>query len=141
MPECVTYAPPRIASTLRPLSILLSFSELPVSESDTTFLNLLSMANDRLRSEYGSCLSPETLDAVLDLISALRGIITPDPLCLEIIDAVQGGMQMWIEDEQFVLSEPEFNDGVSPYPALLMRIMILIHIPSLSCSTRTLCKG
>jgi hypothetical protein len=71
------------------------------------------MANDRLRAEYGSCLSPETLEAVLDLISALRGIITPDPLCLEIIEAVQTGMQLWIEDEQFVLSEQEFNDGVS----------------------------
>ncbi|KAG8763821.1 hypothetical protein FRC11_011892 [Ceratobasidium sp. 423] len=99
------------ASTLRPLSILLSFPELPVAESDTMFLNLLAMANDRLRGEYGSCLSPETLEAVLELISALKGIITPDPVCLEIIEAVQSGIMMWIEDDQFVLTDQEFNDG------------------------------
>lgn len=109
------------ASTLRPLSILLSFSELPVSESDGTFINLLSMANDRLRAEYGSCLSPETLESVIDLISALRGIITPDPLCLEIIEAVQSGMQQWIEDEQFVLSDQEFNDGPIMFYAHVMQ--------------------
>ncbi|KAG8746012.1 hypothetical protein FRC10_006351 [Ceratobasidium sp. 414] len=100
-----------IPSTLRPLSILLSFSELPVSESDGVFFNLLSMANDRLRAEYSSCLSPETLEAVLDLISALRGIITPDAMSLEVIESVQTGMQLWIEDEQFALSDQEFNDG------------------------------
>ncbi|KAG8714625.1 hypothetical protein FRC08_011665 [Ceratobasidium sp. 394] len=100
-----------IPSTLRPLSILLSFSELPVSESDGVFLSLLNMANDRLRAEYSSCLSPETLEAVLDLISALRGIITPDAMCLEVIESVQTGMQLWIEDEQFALSDQEFNDG------------------------------
>ncbi|KAG8753849.1 hypothetical protein FRC12_011396, partial [Ceratobasidium sp. 428] len=100
-----------IPSTLRPLSILLSFSELPVSESDGVFSNLLNMANDRLRAEYSSCLSPETLEAVLDLISALRGIITPDAMCLEVIESVQSGMQLWIEDEQFALSDQEFNDG------------------------------
>ncbi|CAE6458011.1 unnamed protein product [Rhizoctonia solani] len=99
------------ASTLRPLSILLSFPELPVGESDPTFLNLLGMANDRLRGEYGSCLSPDTLEAVMELISALKGIITPDPICLEIIETVQSGIMLWIEDEQFVLTDQEFNDG------------------------------
>ncbi|CAE6395735.1 unnamed protein product [Rhizoctonia solani] len=99
------------ALTLRPLSILLSFSELSVTESDSTFLSLLAMANDRLRGEYGSCLSPDTMEAVMELISALKGIISPDPICLEIIDAVQSGMMMWIEDEQFVLTDQEFNDG------------------------------
>lgn len=98
------------------------------------------MANDRLRSEYGSSLSPESLDAVMDLISALRGIIMPDPLCLEIIDAVQGGMQMWIEDEQLVLTDKEFNEGVSSYPNILACITILIHTSSLSCSMLTLYK-
>ncbi|KDN49973.1 hypothetical protein RSAG8_01309, partial [Rhizoctonia solani AG-8 WAC10335] len=99
------------ASTLRPLSILLSFPELPVAESDTIFLNLLGMANDRLRGEYGSCLSPDAMEAVLELISALKGILTPDPVCLEIIEAVQSGMMMWIEDEQFALTDQDFNDG------------------------------
>ncbi|CAE6528641.1 unnamed protein product [Rhizoctonia solani] len=99
------------ASTLRPLSILLSFPELPIAESDTTFLNLLGMANDRLRGEYSSCLSPDALEAALELISALKGILTPDPICLEIIEAVQKGMMMWIEDEQFMLTDQEFNDG------------------------------
>ncbi|CUA76883.1 Titin [Rhizoctonia solani] len=99
------------ASTVRPLSILLSFSELPVTDSDPTFLNLLGMANDRLRGEYGGCLSPDALAAILELISALKGILSPDPVCLEIIEAVQSGMMMWIEDDQLALSDQEFNDG------------------------------
>ncbi|KAF8679558.1 hypothetical protein RHS04_04422 [Rhizoctonia solani] len=99
------------ALTLRPLSILLSFPELSITESDSTFQSLLAMANDRLRGEYGSCLSPNTMEAVMELISALKNILTPDAICLEIIDAVQNGMMVWIQDEQFVLSDQEFNDG------------------------------
>ncbi|KAJ1311252.1 hypothetical protein OPQ81_009750 [Rhizoctonia solani] len=119
------------ASTLRPLSILLSFPELPIAESDTTFLNLLGMANDRLRGEYGSCLSPETLEAVLELISALKGIITPDPICLEIIEAVQSGMMMWIEDDQFALTDQEFNDGPILFYAHAMQGLSSLPTPSL----------
>ncbi|QRW05501.1 hypothetical protein RhiLY_04500 [Ceratobasidium sp. AG-Ba] len=120
-----------IPSTLRPLSILLSFSELPTSESDGVFLTLLSMANDRLRAEYSSCLSPETLEAVLDLMSALRGIITPDARCLEVIESLQTGMQLWIEDEQCALSDKEFNDGPILFYAHAMQGLTAVPDPLL----------
>ncbi|KAH7919238.1 hypothetical protein BV22DRAFT_1075479 [Leucogyrophana mollusca] len=99
-------------ATQKPLIVLLA--HLDLREGMAFPISLLAFVDRSLRVNYHH--KPELLEISLDLLRALRALITSSPVSLvvRIIPALQQGLCLWVEDRAETLLEDEYNDVIMP---------------------------